>query len=99
MLFRWRKGPAKPDEAVELVLARDAKRITRLEIEVEELRTLIEATWSRQRRVEGAVHGMRGGGRPAANRGSDESFDEFRDRMLREGRVRGVPTGENNREE
>jgi hypothetical protein len=68
---------------------RTAKRIVRLENEIEELRTLVEATWARQRKVEGTVHGMRGANarHPSRLTHAEESLEEFRDRMLREGRL------------
>jgi len=64
------------------------KRVVRLEIEIEELRALVEATWARQRKVEGTVHGMRGANRRHPGRvPDDETIDEFRERMIREGRM------------
>jgi len=68
---------------------RTAKRISRLEIETEELRTIVEATWARQRKVEGTVHGMRGANarHPSRIGSAQETLEEYRERMLREGRL------------
>jgi hypothetical protein len=65
------------------------QRVQRLEIEVEDLVSKIEAVWARQRKVEGTVHGMRGANarHPSRLGNADESLEEFRDRMLREGRL------------
>jgi len=65
------------------------KRVERLEIEVEELVSKLEAVWARQRKVEGTVHGMRGANarHPSRLGNADESLEDFRDRMLREGRL------------
>lgn len=64
------------------------KRVERLEIEVEELVSKLEAVWARQRKVEGTVHGMRGADRRHPQRvNQEETLDEFRDRMRREGRL------------
>jgi len=81
-LFKRETAPAVVEPSV-------AKRVVRLEIELEELRALVEATWARQRKVEGAVHGMRGASRRHPQRDAvDETLEEFRDRMVREGRMR-----------
>jgi len=65
------------------------QRVQRLEIEVEDLVSKLEAVWARQRKVEGTVHGMRGANarHPSRIQNVDESLEEFRDRMLREGRL------------
>jgi len=69
--------PAEPENP------RVSARVARLEIELEELRTLVEATWARQRKVEGAVHGMRGAARRWPQEASgQESFEQFREREL-----------------
>lgn len=66
-----------------------AKRVLRLEMEMEELRTMVEATWARQRKVEGTVHGMRGANarHPSRLSGATETLEEFRERMISEGRI------------
>lgn len=64
------------------------KRVERLEIEIEELVSKLEAVWARQRKVEGTVHGMRGADRRHPQRvNGEETLQEFRDRMAREGRL------------
>jgi len=85
-LLTWLLG-CDPSESV--CDPRTAKRIVRLEIELEQLREIVEATWARQRKVEGAVHGMRGANarHPSRLNNLDESIDEFRERMAREGRL------------
>lgn len=81
----------KPESAPEPVPPRVQERVTRLEIEVEELRALVEATWARQRKVEGAVHGMRGKAARWPGRDEDgETFEEFRGRMTRQGLLRAT---------
>lgn len=88
MLKRWLTKTLGLDPPQEVCDPRTSKRIQRLEIEIEELRALVEATWARQRKVEGTVHGMRGASRRHPQRDAvDETIDEFRDRMLREGRL------------
>jgi hypothetical protein len=75
-------------------------RVVRLEIEAEELRSLVQAVWARQRKVEGTVHGMRGANNrwPSRVNNSEESLEEYRDRMQREGRLGGARAGENHGE-
>lgn len=89
-LLTWLLGRDSADMVCD---PRTAKRIVRLEMEVEELRALVEQTWARQRKVEGTVHGMRGANarHPSRISAADETLQEFRDRMLREGRLRAVP--------
>lgn len=95
-MWKWLLTGAKKRETPEEVPSeRVSIRVARLEIEVEELRTLVEATWARQRKVEGAVHGARGASKRWPQRaGDDESFEEFRERMVREGRMRASATQE-----
>jgi len=95
MAFQWLTKALRRGSKPEVVPEPLAKRVVRLEIELEELRALVEATWARQRKVEGAVHGMRGANARHPSRGgaADETIEEFRDRMIREGRLsaaRGV---------
>jgi len=82
-LFQKREAPPAP-EPPQL-----RKRVERLEIEVEELVSKLEAVWARQRKVEGTVHGMRGANARHPSRVQDinETLEEFRDRMSREGRL------------
>jgi len=88
-MLKWLTRKKKPEAAPPPDEPRLSARVSRLEIEVEDLRTLVEATWARQRKVEGAVHGMRGASRRHPQRdGVDETIEEFRERMLREGRLR-----------
>lgn len=77
------KKSETPPEPVPVPLQ---KRVVRLEIELEELRALVEATWARQRKVEGAVHGMRGASRRHPSH-EGETLDEFRARMIVNGRA------------
>jgi len=95
-LFR-RDPPAQPEPL------RHGQRIARLEIELEDQRTLLDAIWARQRKVEGAVHGMRGASSRWPGRGkgdtADESLEDFRDRMRREGRMGPTVTTEVSNEE
>lgn len=85
-LLTWLLGCDPKDSVCD---PRTAKRIVRLETELEELREIVEATWARQRKVEGTVHGMRGANarHPSRLSGLDETLEEYRDRMLREGRL------------
>lgn len=86
---KWLTWLFKSETPPEAAQPSVAKRVVRLEIELEELRALVEATWARQRKVEGAVHGMRGASRRHPQRDSvDETLEEFRERMIREGRMR-----------
>lgn len=89
-LLTWLNGGEPPKEVCD---PRTAKRIVRLEMELEELRSLVEATWARQRKVEGTVHGMRGANarHPSRLSSADETLQEFRDRMQREGLLRAAP--------
>jgi len=88
-MFGWRLTRAKkPETPAEAVPERLSTTVQRLVIEVEELRLLVEQTWARQRKVEGAVHGMRGRDARWGKGPDGESIDDFRDRMVREGRLR-----------
>lgn len=82
-LFRPADTPPTPEPP------RMQQRVQRLEIEVEDLVSKLEAVWARQRKVEGTVHGMRGANarHPSRLANADESLEEFRDRMAREGRL------------
>lgn len=84
-LFRKPEPPREPEPPAV------RKRVERLEIEVEELVSKLEAVWARQRKVEGTVHGMRGANarHPSRVAGQVETLEEFRDRMLAQGRIRG----------
>lgn len=98
MMFGWRlTRKKKPETPPEVVPERLSATVNRLVIEVEELRLMCEATWARQRKVEGAVHGMRGASRRWPQSGTDdESIEEFRDRMVREGRLQATRGGNSN---
>lgn len=94
MLRSWLTKVFRREASPEVCDPRTSKRIARLEIEIEEVRSLVEATWARQRKVEGTVHGMRGASRRHPQRElGDETLEEFRDRMAREGRL-SVARGE-----
>lgn len=82
----------KPDPVPESVPESVREKVNRLEIDLEELRGLVQAVWARQRKVEGAVHGMRGASRrwPGRADTDDETLEEYRDRMVREGRMRAT---------
>jgi len=85
-LLTWFRKPEPPREPEPPVLR---KRVERLEIELEECVSKLEAVWARQRKVEGTVHGMRGADRRHPQRvNGEETLDEYRDRMAREGRLR-----------
>lgn len=65
------------------------KRVERLEIDLEEAVSKLEAVWARQRKVEGAVHGMRGANarHPSRLDQVEETLEQYRDRMAAEGRL------------
>lgn len=66
------------------------ERVQRIEIAIGEQHALLQAVWSRQRKVEGAVHGMRGAKNRWHKSADNETLDEFRERMAREGLLRSV---------
>jgi len=82
-LFRRPDPPAAPPAP------RIEARVSRLEIEIEDLVSKLEAVWARQRKVEGTVHGMRGANarHPSRLNNLDETLEQYRERMLREGRL------------
>jgi len=62
----------------------DRELMERLVIENGALAARQDALWARMRRLEGSIHGLRGGGRPPRGRDtSDETFEEFRARVLK----------------
>ena len=78
------------------------KRVQRLEIDFAEQQERQEAVWARMRKVEGFVHGHRGADARHPQRlrrdHSEETIDEFRDRMAREGRLKATMNGESHGE-
>jgi len=73
------------------------KAVSRLEIDVEVLRDEIEALKGAHRKLCGAVYGRLGADarhpQRAGRVGEDETLDEFRERMRREGRMRPTTEG------
>ena len=96
-MWKWLLTRAKkPETPAEAVPESVRERVTRLEIDLQEVQALCQAVWARQRKVEGAVHGARG----AANRwpgstAGDETLDQYRDRMAASGRLGHLPRGVN----